>query len=206
MNSVHKNKLTVSSFSVSFLNGNIYPSFCNVGNFEIVAKEVDSLQKNTVTKHVFNAYCPLKNPVQILLSKYKTFAILESNKKKFVLGELHNRDSLCSYKCMLSLNPSDKISFKSYINSIPYWHGFSGLGDLSLFMHYHHYILKIKKSTGESLLLNWKYSRYRFIPYGKKRKEWSGDYCEDNGGGLVRIKIRHKKFLHIYKIKKPEAN
>ena len=139
------------------------------------------------------------------MSKNSTSVVLSSNKKSFILGDLDVRDSLCENACKLSVLPSDKITFKSYLNPLPYWHGFRGLGGLSLFMHYHHYILKIKKSTGESLLLNWKYSRHRFMPYGKKRKEWSGDYCEDNGGGLVRIKIRHKKFLHINKIKKARS-
>ncbi len=196
---VHKNKLTVSSFNVSFLNGNSYSPFSNGGNFEIIAKELDTLQKIVAKKYVFDAYCPLKNPVQILLSKFKTVAIVESNKKKFVLGGLNNNDSLCNYNCMLDMDPSDKISFKSYINFVPYWHGFSGLGGLSLFMHYHTYKLEIKKLGHQHLIIKWKYSVYKYKPFNKKRKEWSDDYCEDGGGGLVQMKIINKKNLRRYK-------
>ena len=138
----HKNTFVINRFDVGFSYGNIYPKISNVGSFNISVQTLDTITSNIKSNQTFNAYSPLDNPVQVLVSKNRTSVVLSSNKKSFILGNLDGRDSLCENACKLSVLPTDKITFKSYLNPLPYWHGFRGLGGLSLFMHYHHYILK----------------------------------------------------------------
>lgn len=186
----HKKNFIVKEILLSFSGGNTYPELSNLGNFRIAVKEKDSSKTTSRSKKTFDAYCPLKNPVQVLMTKKKSLIFLGSHKKDFFLGKLDDKDSLCIYDCNLTTPARSKITFNSYINRIPYWHGLSPLGGLSLFMHYHHYRLTIQNDNGKRLFMHWKYSVYKLKHSSKRKKKWSDDYCEDGGGGLVGIRIQ----------------
>lgn len=186
----HKKSFIVKEILLSFSGGNTYHELSNLGNFRVLVKETDSSKITSGSKRTFDAYSPLKNPVQVLMTKKKSLTFLGSHKKEFFLGKLDNKDSLCIYDCNLTTCPGSKITFNSYINRIPYWHGLSPLGGLSLFMHYHHYRLTIQNDNGKRLYMQWKYSVYKLKHPSKRNKEWSDDYCEDGGGGLVEIRIQ----------------
>ena len=76
----------MQSIIVNFLSGNNYPEFSNVGNFKIIATEKDTLKKTSNSNYEFDAYSTLKKPLQVVVSKNKSFAILKANKKTFLLG------------------------------------------------------------------------------------------------------------------------
>jgi len=186
----HKKSFIVKEILLNFSGGNSYPEFSNRGNFLVTIQESDSNISSIKSKRTFDAFSPLKKPIQVLITKKNSLALLTSNKKEFFLGNLNNEDSLCIYGCNLIVSPRSTITFNSYINPVPYWHGLSPLGGLSLFMNYRHYRLTIRNENGSKLSLHWKYSVHKLKQRRKKRKQWSDDYCEDSGGGLVEIKIK----------------
>jgi len=186
---VHKQELKIQTMSVNFLGGNNYQGASNTGNFKIQIEPQDTTQYSLKMAHSLEMYSPLKKPILVSFSKKNKEAfITDMAGHNFNFGQIEKSD--CNYDCSLSLNKTDKIYLSSSLGALPYYHGFSTLGGLPLFMRYHYYTLKIKKATGETLVLQWKYSVYKYKPFGGKSKVWSGDYCEDNGGGLTKLKIK----------------
>ena len=136
-------------------------------------------------------YSPIKKPVIILINKKNNVVILSNEiGQEFVLGVMDTLENSCNYNCNISYIKNDKITLKSSLGFFPYWHGISPLGGLSLFMRYHYYTLKIIKQNGDVLIAQWKYSVHKYVPFEGKQRVWSGDYCEDKGGGLTKLKIK----------------
>jgi len=188
---IHKKELQIQNMNVSLLGGNTYKTNSNTGNFEINLINPDTSSTSLRTINHLNIYCPLKNPILIKLSKKDNIATLSDSKGNSIeLGRIEESASNCNYDCELPIEKTDKVSVSSSLGLLPYWHGYSALGGLPLFMRYHYYTLKIKKENGNVLILQWKYSVYKYKPFGGNSKVWSGDYCEDNGGGLTKLKIK----------------
>lgn len=176
---------------VSFLGGNNYKTISNKGNLKITIQNSDTIRSSLKTTNHLEMYCPLKNPIIITFNKKDSAVIInDSQGNSFDIGTLYKSKTDCNYDCNFYFHPSHKIYFTSKLGHLPYWHGFSALGGLPLFMRYHYYTLKIKNQNGKTLTFQWKYSVHKYKPFGSNVKAWSGDYCEDSGGGLTKLKIK----------------
>lgn len=184
-----KRELQIQNMSVSFLGGNNYSTASNTGNLKIKFTNTDTTTLKMLS--YLEMYSPLKKSIIISITKKdNTASLSNTNGSEFSLGIIENVDNNCTYECNLLPAKTDKISLTSSLGLFPYWHGYSALGGLPLFMRYHYYTLKIKKLNGETLILQWKYSVYRYTPFNGKSKIWSSDYCEDSGGGLTKLIIK----------------
>lgn len=187
---VNKRELQIQNISVSFLGGNNYSAASNTGNLKVKLTNADTTTSLKMLSYL-EMYSPLKNPIIISISKKNNAASLSNiNGAAFNLGTIEDIENTCNYDCSILPEKNDKISLTSSLGSFPYWHGYSALGGLPLFMRYHYYTLKIKKQNGEMLILQWKYSVYRYTPFNGRSKIWSSDYCEDKGGGLTKLIIK----------------
>ena len=179
--------LNIQDATVSFLDSNA----SSLGGFKFKLANSDTTKSIVRTVTSLDKYSPIKNPILITISKKDNCVMLSNlNGSCFQLGKTVADGESCNYDCPLIFDSMDKISLTSNLGLFSYWHGISSLGGLPLFMRYHYYTLKIKKESGQTLLLEWKYSIHKYKPSNGKSKVWSTDYCEDNGGGLTKLKIK----------------
>jgi len=189
---VHKRELQIQNISVSFLGGNNSQTASNTGDLKInIGVNHDTLHHSLRMVNTLEMYSPIKKPILVSFFKKGDEAFIsDADGPNFNLGHIEKTEDNCNYNCTLSIKASDRIYLSSSLGALPYFHGYSALGGLPLFMRYHYYTLKIKKENGNVLILQWKYSVYKYKPFGGNSKVWSGDYCEDNGGGLTKLKIK----------------
>lgn len=187
----NKSNLSVKNINVSFLGGSNYKVKPNKGGFEILIIETDFNKSNLRIANELNDYSPIKKPIIITINKKNNIVNLCNEAgQEFALGVIDTTENNCNYNCKINFFTTDIVTLKSSLGFFPYLHGLSPLGGLSLFMRYHYYTLKIKKQNGTVLIIQWKYSVHKYIPFGKKSKVWSGDYSVDKGGGLTKLKIK----------------
>ena len=181
----HRTNLPIENVRVSFLGGNAYPKASNTGGFAIHTR-TDTISKSS---RKFDGYSPLKEPVLITVKKDNNLVLLGNGTgTDFILGNVDSTDN-CNYDCKLDFVEGDQVSFTSSLALFRYWHGFSAMSGLPLRMRYRYYTLKIKKKNGQTLTAEWKYSVYKYRSYNSKIRVLSGDYCEDTGGGLTKLRI-----------------
>ncbi len=186
----YRTYVPIQGIKVSFDGGNNYEKASNIGNIEIRIQKNNAPNGGPEITSKFDAYSPIKRPVILTITEKNNLVLLSDQMgKAFILGEIDSTEKNCNYDCKINYIKTDKVSFKSAVAIFPYWHGWHILSGQPLFMRYHYYTLKVQKSNGKMLKMEWKYSVYKIKNNGKPYI-WSGDYCEDKGGGLTKLKIK----------------
>jgi len=186
----YRKKLSIKQIDVSFSGGNNYKEKSNIGNVSIMIT-ADTSYNSIITNAKFDLYSPSKKPVIIKLSKKDYLVILsDQNENEFVFALTDSSERNCNYNCKAYFDAADKVTFKSSLAFFPYWHGLSVLGGHPLFMRKHYYTLKIKKTGGKKIMMQWTYSVQKNKSAHSSKRKWSGDYCVDNSGGLTKLRIK----------------